>query len=241
VRIATWNLERGKRGARRSGAYDDQLHALQADVVVVTEPGPGFADRHPGAVTAPPLRQGSKKPEVWVAILGDALKPVAMEIPYKHLAVAATTILDGRDVVVYGSVLPWLSARAQASDVYGSTFRPFLEVFTSALGQQVEDMRRLRAAHPGHALLWAGDFNHPLVAPHVHDEASAMLESALRGMGLRAYNASEPHREPGWHALDLICGPLDATCRATTSSYPVHGGKPLSDHRAYVVELEVAS
>jgi hypothetical protein len=147
------------------------------------------------------------------------------------------TSREGVDVLVYGSILPWLSARPQASDVYGSTYRPFIDVFTSALAQQVADMRRLQASYPNHVLIWAGDFNHTLEPPFISIEASRMIESALQGLGLCAFNATSPHREHGWHALDLICAPESLLCKSSESFCPEFKGSPLSDHRSYVVEL----
>ena len=239
MRIATWNMERLKKGNRAASAYDEHLRELRADVTVVTEPGSGFGERHPTALVAPELRLGSKKPEAWVAILGSSLDAASLEIPYKHLAVAGTTTIEGQRILIYGSVLPWLSARRHAYDVYGSTDRPFIDVFTTAIGQQVGDMRRLQALYPDHLPIWAGDFNHTIVPPFVSIQASAMIESALKGLGLRAYNATAPHREPEWHTIDLLCGPEHWVCGDTESSYPEYKGTALSDHRAYAVEIEL--
>jgi hypothetical protein len=239
MRIATWNMGRLKRGNRAASAYDGHLRELRADVTVVTEPGPGFGERHPTALVAPVLRMGSKKPEAWVAILGSSLEAVSLEIPYKHLAVAGTTTIEGQRILIYGSVLPSLNARRLAYDVYGSTDHPFIDVFTTAIGQQVGDMRRLQALYPDHLPIWAGDFNHTIVPPFVSIQASAMIESALKGLGLRAYNATAPHREPEWHTIDLLCGPEHLVCGDPESSYPETKGTALSDRRAYAVEIEL--
>jgi len=239
MRFATWNMERLNRGSRAAADYDGHLMELKAEVIVVTEPGPGFRERHPRALVAPESRLGSKKPESWVAILADSLEAVSLDIPYKHLAVAGTTTIQGQSILVYGSILPWLSARSQAYDVYGSTYRPFIDVFTSALGQQVSDLRRLRAQYPDHHLIWAGDFNHTLAPPFVNNQASAMIKDALRGLGLRAFNATAPHREPGWHTIDFLCGPQHFVDQIAETACPELKGKALSDHRSYVVEIDV--
>jgi hypothetical protein len=129
-----------------------------------------------------------------VAIVGTSLQAVDLDIDYRHLAVACRTVLDETSVVVYGSVLPWLSARTHAPDVYGDLPRPFIEIFATVLGEQVEDMRELRLRYPDEALVWAGDFNHTLMGRALQREASAMLQRAVEDLGLKVTNAAAPHR-----------------------------------------------
>ena len=82
----------------------------------------------PGVVTSPARREGKRGNESWIAIVGTAVEPVPLEIPYEHLAVAARIELEGRRLVVYGTVLPWLSVRAQAPYVVENG-EQYVEVF----------------------------------------------------------------------------------------------------------------
>jgi len=234
MRIATSNLERLRRGRSRARTYDTELHNLGADVIVVTEPGPGFRDRHPQAIMSPENRASG---EAWVAIVGPLLEPVALNIPYQRLAVASRFDLDGAGVMIYGSVLPWLSAGTHAPDVFGQQSRKFGEIFETALDEQLADMIALRSMYPEDYLLWAGDFNHTLVGPALSAEASIMLKNAIASLGLKAVNAESPHRAPGWHALDLICVEEAWMCSSVESYYPLLDDRPLSDHRWYVAEV----
>ena len=238
MRIGTWNIERMGRGQKLAESYKTELNRLNADVVVVTEPGPGFHNHFPEAVMAPENRPGRKSPEAWVAIIGDNLEATTPEIPYSRLAVAARTVIDGQRVIVYGSVLPWNSAQHHAPDVYGDEKRPFMEIFEKALKEQIADMEELRRRYPQEALIWAGDFNHTLEERALSRGASELLRDAISRLGLNAVNADSPHRAEGMKSLDLICVESSWTCSGIDSEYPEPDGRPLSDHCWYVADLK---
>ena len=210
---------------------------MRTDLVVVTEPGPGFRGRHPMSHMSPEERPGSDGEEAWVAILGSSLETVDLDISYRHLAVASRAVVGETRVLLYGSVLPWLSAGTHAPDVYGESKRPFIEIFETALDEQVADMKELRRQYPDDALVWAGDFNHTLTGPTLSGRASEMLERAVERLGMKATNAAAPHRRAGMNALDFICVERAWKCVAVESGYPLFGGRPLSDHRSYVSQL----
>jgi hypothetical protein len=235
MRIATCNLERCNWGAKRSISVDGGMDALRADVTVVTEPGPGFLDRHSSSHVSPMKRA---KGESWVAIVGPGLRSVDFDIAYERLAVASRGILDGTPVVIYGSVLPWNAARSQAPDVFGAQPSEFVEIFETALEEQVADMLALRSAYPEDHLIWAGDFNQTLLGHPLSKVASSMLKRAIEKLGLKAVNADAPHREAGRYAIDLICVEETWTSPSVESTYPMLDGRALSDHRWYVAEVQ---
>jgi hypothetical protein len=157
------------------------------------------------------------------------------------MACAGIATVDGLEVLVYGSVLPWRSAVSQAPDVFPDVApkTKVHEVYGTWLAAQVRDIIALRRAHPGVPLLWAGDFNVPLAPPFRHHipKGSAILKDALGALDLVAYNRLESHRVAGVRAIDLICGPAEWRCKA--SAVAAQGlGSPLSDHPCYVVDLE---
>ena len=240
MRIATWNMERRQKTSTLDAHYSAAISGLDADVIVVTEPGSDFISSFASAVVSPNERPGGRDNESWVAIIGKGLEPGAgNEIPYQHLAVAACAAASGRRIAVYGSVLPWNAALSQAPDVYGPEKRTFEQVFDYALHQQVEDIESLQSNFGRDNVFWAGDFNHPLVGPlqgfsrHARDG----ILDALAGLGMVAVNQDSSHSKPGVCAIDLICGPMGLSYGPPTSSMPSHEGRPLSDHRAYVVEV----
>lgn len=210
---------------------------MRADLIIVTEPGPGFRERHQLAHLSPEQRASRTGREAWVGICGPALKSVSLDIDYRHLAVASRAVLDETKVVIYGSVLPWVSARMHAPDVYGESKQSFIEIFESAMSEQVADMLELRSRYPDHSLVWAGDFNHTLTGRPLSRRASELLRNAIDELDLAAVNASSPHRMEGMSSLDLICVDKAWTCETVDSGYPLLGGRPLSDHRWYVAQV----
>ena len=98
---------------------------------------------------APPLRQGGNGPETWVAILGPVVTAVNIDVPFERMAVAASTRIDGIEVVVYGSVLPWNTAPTQAP-MRALAGESSEMMFARMLAEQVADVRALQSAFPQH-------------------------------------------------------------------------------------------
>jgi hypothetical protein len=237
VRVATWNLERG---GRRKGDADDQrrvLDEVKADVTIVTEPPPGEPTPGEVVVASPPERPSKGAPESWVEIRGRGLRPVLPAAPYTRMAVAAETDAFGEPLLVYGSVLPWRAAPAQAPDV-AKPAESFIEMFKRVLDEQADEIQRLRADRPG-LFIWAGDFNQTLVGSNAggSNEARDLLDAKLDELKLTAWNASARHAIEKLCAIDLICGPRDRPIKSVSWIDPAPDGRPLSDHAGYVVEL----
>lgn len=240
MRIATWNIERRARGPAYEEHYDKAIRDLNADVIVITEPGPHFTRRYSEAVISPTGRPNINGDESWIALLGRGLQPLHVnKIPYCRLAVAASKDVSGQQIAIYGSVLPWNAARSQAPDVHGKQPRQFKDVFDLALEEQVQDVQRLQEEFGHLYVFWAGDFNHPLVGPlpGFSRHARARIDEALQTLGMIALNRTSGHAKSGVSAIDLICGPSIHEYGTPEDSYPVAKGKPLSDYRAYVLEV----
>jgi hypothetical protein len=208
--------------------------------VVITEPGPHFSRRYPEAVLSPSGRPDTGNDESWIAVLGSGLQPLHMDkIPYRRLAVAASKDASGQQFAIYGSVLPWNSAQTQAKDVYGEQPRNFKDVFDLAIQEQVQDVERLQQEFGNRRVFWAGDFNHPLEGPlpGFSGHARARIDESLQALGMIALNRTSNHAKSGACAIDLICGPSSLDYGSPEDSYPVAMGKPLSDHRTYVIDV----
>lgn len=141
MRIATWNLERGGKTRAAQRAQAEALREVERDVLVLTEPGASFR-AGTGSVTSPRLRDGARSDEneCWVAIVGESVTPVPLEIPFARMAVAAFARTAEVRVVVYGSVLPWGSFATQAPELAreGETS---LGAFVRVLEEQVPTSR----------------------------------------------------------------------------------------------------
>lgn len=238
MKIATWNLERGpSRKAER--AQKSVLDALAADIVVLTEPPTDCRTSH-SVVTSPPHRHGRHGPESWVAIQGkSALNAVEIDIPYERMAVAARAKVDGRQVIIYGTVLPWNAIRRHAPELVQAG-ESASDAFSRVLREQVADILELRRRHRPDLILWAGDFNQSVRGANYGGSQAnrKMLTDALDALGFEAWNGKADHAEAGLCAIDLICGVRDQPLAHQGRIDPVAAGKvQMSDHAGYWVEI----
>jgi hypothetical protein len=237
MRIATWNLERGGRTLRARQNQDDVLRHLAADLLVLTEPGPGYRSRE-GTVVSPSLRKGHRGLEPWIAIVAQWVESISLDIPFERMASAARARLNGRDVVVYGSVLPWGSIRSHAPELVRDG-ESALDAFVRIVHEQVADIRELRRRFEQDVIIWAGDFNQTVSGPHRSGSKAkrAALLQAFQELGFAAWNGDARHAAPGLHAIDLICGPCEIIPVDQGRIHPVHNGVTMSDHAGYWIEL----
>lgn len=230
MRIATWNLQRGG-SARVLDGQRKVLEELDADVVVLTEPSNAYSH---GPVVSPPIRSGD---QCWVAIVGAEVRRADIEIPAERMAAAAMAPHQGRELAVYGSVLPWSSFRLQAPEL-ARDGEDATAAFLRLLEEQAGDIRELMR-RTGSPVVWAGDFNQSLQGPNSGgaDRRRVALASMLDELGLRAWNAAAQHYHLSACAIDLICGPRDMEPVAQGRIAPALGGVELSDHAGYWVDV----
>jgi endonuclease/exonuclease/phosphatase family metal-dependent hydrolase len=236
MRIATWNLEHGGPTRAAGAAQEETLRELAADVVALTEPPPSIR-AGAGIVASPPLRVGPRGNESWVAVVGPGVEPVALEIPYERMAVAARARKGALDVIVYCAVLPWLAFTKQAPDVVRMG-ESSLAAFARVLEEQVADVRLLQ--REAELVIWAGDFNQTLEGTTQGGSESrrSLLLAALDSLGYEAWNASAQHAISGMCSIDLLCGPRERTPVSQGRIDPVRDGIVMSDHAGYWVRLE---
>lgn len=238
MRVATWNLA-GRKNPAVISAQIDEMERWQADIYVITEPTKGLVI---GGL--PKVESGLRSPggiaERWVSIHGPQARDVPLPCPLSRMAAAAEVTVNGRSVVVYGSVLPWGSAHkterdaSMPGDTYASMFRRLLR-------EQAHDVAVLQAYHPSSTVIWAGDFNQTLAGAYVVGAKAnrQALSSELDRLGLAAWNAEAPHLKDGACTIDLICGPAQLEAMCHEPYRPRLNGKALSDHAGYVVEVDV--
>lgn len=233
MRVATWNLQR-KSGAPTIRGQLEILRAVEADVLVLTEVHPSFMKPGSTPVLSDVSKDEPADGAAWVAILGDDMQRVDIELRSARFAAAAAGIVGDEQVVVYGSVLPWRSASKDVPDrrFPGENSR---SMFRRVLGDQVADIHQLQGMFSGALLIWAGDFNQSLSGPNKggSDEARQLLREALSDLGLAAWNEHARHKIETLKAIDLICGP---SARPVTSVSRIDPNK-LSDHAGYLVTL----
>ena len=215
VRVATWNVE-----GRWSEAHARLIQSLDADVLLLTEVSDRLElDGYFIHRTSAPM--GPRR--TWAAVATrDPLRP----LPDPHFA---TALVTSDDWTIASSILPW---KGCGPDPWGN-------------GNHTDRTRRtldaLLSHLPRERLIWGGDWNHALSGIEYAGSAAgrAHLLEALEFLGLTVPTANLPHRIDGLLSIDHIAVPAGKTAATRSTRVEVDSGhRTLSDHDAYLVELQ---
>lgn len=217
VRIGTWNL-----AGRWSNDHRTLLLGADCDTWLLTEVNeatilPGY-ELHASEARMAPCRR-------WAAVASK----VHMELePDPHPASARVRI--GSTTYV-SSILPWRSCGSGPPWVGDR----HVDKTENAVGELVENL------HDGSPLVWGGDWNHALTGTEYAGSMGGRraVLAALESLGLEARTADLPHAIEGLHTIDHLAVPAGVRAEASRIDAS-HDGKRLSDHDAYVVELDPA-
>lgn len=217
MRIGTWNLD---------GRWSDDHLALMVeadcDVWLLTEVTertslPGYA-----------LHLSQDRMAARRRWAGIASRLPMSSCPDPHPASAQAQI--GATTYV-SSILPWRSCGAN---------RPWVgDRHADKTSNAVDDLLlRLRAAD---YLVWGGDWNHALTDKEYAGSIGGRraVLAALHSLGLEATTTELPHRIDGLFTIDHLAVPAGIRAQASRIDAS-HEGKRLSDHDAYVVDVEMA-
>ncbi len=218
MRIGTWNLQ-GRSDTRQL----EFMAREECDVWLLTEVPEGFAMAPGQTVFSAAMGPGKAFAAVWAR---DGLAA----LPAIHEAAAFATVGELR---VCSCVLPWRAARLSWPDKGAN-----LAAITRMAVERLQDGL---ASGPGD-VVWGGDWNHALEGPdHVGTRVGRSALSALIAtLGLKAPTAGLGHKDRGMCSIDHIAVP--DRWRVGTASHlaaETAAGR-LSDHDAYVVEVEAA-
>lgn len=212
MRIGTWNL-----AGRWSESRAEFLASLECDVLLLTEVHhetrvPGLRGRTTYGLMAPD--------RFWAGVFSAGSQ---IGYPDPHGA-AAMAVVDG--ITCCSSVLPWRSC---------GSGQPWVgERHADKTAHAVAPIARLRAP-----VVWGGDWNHALEGTdHVGSkEGREHIFGVLGSLGLQVPTAElGAHR--GDRSIDHIAVPKEWVLLAAEQLPAVVDGKRLSDHDAYVVEVE---
>ena len=218
MRIGTWNL---------AGRWTDDHRALMLDadchVWLLTEVSerttlPGYALHMSQALMARRRRWAGLASRVPMASCPDPHPASAMA------QIGATTYVS--------SVLPWKSCGTRA---------PWIGARHADKTSNAVDDLLLHLRPAGH-LVWGGDWNHALSGKEYAGSLGGRLSitNALDELGMTASTAGLPHPIEGLLSIDHVAVPKGT--QATASRIVAeHDGRRLSDHDAYVVEVDRAS
>jgi endonuclease/exonuclease/phosphatase family metal-dependent hydrolase len=240
MKIATWNLERVRPGV---GARTERIRAalatIPADVWVLTETHSKFQlpeayEQVASSSTATDRGPGEQWVSIWVR---RSLHAVTKEVRGEPDRSAAVLVArkTGRDLVVFGTVLPWRGDRATADR--GAT------KLEKSLAAQTSDWRLLSAGSHATDICIVGDFNQELSAdgPVGTRRGRAALTRALEDHGLTCATSAERDPLRTWRAsIDhvMLSTPLVGQLRGTTiwpNQFPLPKNMP--DHHGVCVDL----
>ena len=211
--MGTWNL---------AGRWGDQHAAfvgtLRCNVLLLTEVSeridlPGMQSHVTRGLMAPRRRWAG----IWTT--ADDVVP----LPDPHGATAATEVAGLR---VCSSILPWRGCGSR---------EPWVGANTAERTRHAVDA--IAATRP---TIWGGDWNHALTG---REYAGSMggrshLLSTLDSLELRSATAEAPHQIDGLLSIDHLAVPVSWTASAVEHHSARSGDRRLSDHDAYVVEVE---
>ncbi|GAA4100165.1 hypothetical protein ACFFOS_19300 [Nocardioides kongjuensis] len=212
MRIATWNL-----GGKWTPRHHWLVRSLRADLLLLTEvvewvEVSGLSIHFTEAEMQPGRR--------WAAVAANArVRP----LPDPH---GATALAEVDGLRIASSILPWRnsgSASPWTGEDQGSR--------TAAAVTAIE------AAAP---IVWGGDWNHELTGRLYAGSRGGQLSilGALDRLGLRAPTDVSPHRLVGARSINHVAVPAFWSVVAVERVSAIADGVELSDHDAYVVEVQ---
>jgi endonuclease/exonuclease/phosphatase family metal-dependent hydrolase len=236
MRVATWNLMRPRQGTRRWGELLEHVGRIEADVWVLTETGKDFS---PGPqfrlVAESAVAPDRTARESWVAIWARGTGSAVPTADPQRTACACIGTAAGGSVVVYGTVLPWLSDSRWPE-------RGF-RAFERALTQQFTDWRQLQRDYFGVPLVVAGDFNQDLAPFHYYGSGRGkrLLGQTLADAELHVATGGPLDPLLGYPrraSIDHICATRQfrAVRNPVVWPAPERVGKALTDHFGVLVD-----
>jgi len=218
MRVGTWNLE-GKWDKRHAQLMEQQ----KCDVWLLTEVSerfdlPGFNLRH----TSSQMSEG----RWWAAVLSK-FPLVAYIDPHPASALAKVG-----DMMFCSSILPWRSCGGLPTwegERHADKTRTAVDLLLKAL--------------PKRGLIWGGDWNHALAGKEYSgsQEGRTYILEAVAELNLKVQTAALPHRLPDLLSIDHIAVGRSMNVFSAERIVATDEGKRLSDHDAYVLEIEQGS
>ncbi len=235
MRIATWNLNRpGPLTASRAKALLEHIDKIKADIWILTETHKDFSPGEGYSCVALSSEERKDTPgEYWTAIWtrGEG-EQIPLTNDPQRTTCARISIQGEHPIVVYGTVLPWLTD-IDLPAFHGSA------AFIERLQWQQREWQRLQREYADHDFCVAGDFNQDLAATHYYgsNDGRDALRAALASADLDCVIAGS--RDPAaayteHKTIDHIClGPtLQALGTSASGTWPPadERGSKLIDH-----------
>jgi hypothetical protein len=220
MRIGTWNMQ-GRSDSRQL----EFMAREDCDVWLLTEVPDTFAMAPGTAMFSDAMSPGRAWSAVWAR---DGLAG----LPTIHEAAAFAAVGDVR---VCSCVLPWRAARSTWPDEGAD----LASITRTAIGRLHDGLTQ----ESGQDVVWGGDWNCALEGTdHVGTPAGrAALRALMSTLDLKAPTSGLGHREQGMCSIDHIAVPNGWDVGTALRLIATADGKRLSDHDAYVIDLDIGS
>jgi endonuclease/exonuclease/phosphatase family metal-dependent hydrolase len=223
MRIGTWNLD-----GRWGRGHIDLLQGHHCDVWLLTEVSPKAvgADGTIASFRSHLSKGLMGRKQHWAAVLA---RGTFTPVPDPHRA-SAVAVIDG--LTFCSTILPWAGChRCPGHPWVGYSLGAMTKV-------TIDDLLK---ALPASGLVWGGDWNQNLAGGREYVGSAsgrAKLQAAVESLHLQVPTAALPYRSgSGRHTIDHIAVPAAWRVGHAVAVTAEAGGKRLSDHDAYVVEV----
>lgn len=247
MRIATWNLAKPRRPGKKWHALEQQLHAIGADVWILTEtnsqlsPGLAYSGWH-----TTPIEEYHHGPEcrtsIWTKL------QVVRQISVLDAETCVCVELESQygPMLVFGAVIPYQGAgvgeRKYRSNMRWHTGQAAWALHLASIERHHKELVRLRSEHANKHFIFAGDFNHHrypgsgygrvacrnLTSCLVDAEIQCVTEADYRKLGQLSFRSTVDH-------ICLSRGLVDRG--VNTEAWDAPFGKSVSDHNGVTVDI----
>ncbi|WP_295391713.1 endonuclease/exonuclease/phosphatase family protein [uncultured Thiodictyon sp.] len=242
MRIATWNLERPRKGGEiKNALLLQRMREIDADIWVLTEASeavflPGYY-----AVATPPLDGYHRPGETSTAVL--SRWPIIGEAPTwdPRLSVCAKVAAPSGTVHVYGTIIAYANDKGQSE-----TSKRWVE-HRRSIEKHRSDWLKLSQSHSSQTpLVVAGDFNQSRDGSGWYQDKFSvdLLSDVLRQSGLQCVTEQDFRKTQGLSraSIDHICLPEQlAGCVSKVAAWEgAVDGRAVSDHNGVYVQIDIS-
>ncbi|MGI8677450.1 MAG: endonuclease/exonuclease/phosphatase family protein [Jatrophihabitans sp.] len=243
LRVGTWNVQYGW-GAEKNARRLELLRRLDADIWVLTETNDALdlSSTHRAVSTQRrfPVEPGSRWVTIWSRL---ALAGSEITEDSDRTVAARFTTLGGTEVLVYGTVLPWMHDKGPDPSAPAQGWSELHRVTPI----QGAEWLRLRTTYAEAVMVVAGDLNQNLGGNHYYgtQQSRTLLRAALAAASLECLTTTERFA-PG----ELDHPPIDCVCVGAPHGRRLHSvvtgwnnttadGHRLSDHSGVLAEFDL--
>ena len=240
MRIATWNLERPRSGGtKKNTAIESRMATINADVWILTETNEVISVDGFTAVPSPPVSGYHAAGENFTTVV--SRWPVQRRLPTSEpsLSVCVEVMAPTGPWIVYGTIIPYANYRG-----VDGTSKRWVEHRKSIEARRL-DWVRLRAEHPDHSFVVAGDFNQSRDGSGWYEDPESVmaLTGALSESSLACVTQGDLSSEfkLGRSTIDHIClGGGLVRKRVHVGAWPgtTESGVRISDHNGVYVNVD---